>query len=695
MRARLLAVVMAIICILVATPAMARENPYKNAGEVAHADIPVSVGPDNFAISDTSAVTFEGAGYTHTIGRVSIRMVPLLPGLDEKPVTNGNMRSSGTGHTIRYEVYRDLIKEQITLKSPETVSYSYDLRLSDWVTTEQDESRPEKIPGPNSTMIITYPYTKQVTNYAKDSTIDINQDRWGNLIVYVNGEDVVVMPKPFAIDATGKRFWMDFKLDTGSKTISLTGDLAGAQYPLVIDPTERVTNGGFEDGDLSGWTGLGSYESYSVVSGGAAHNGTYYLNVLGGGGYSGISQTINYINVTTVSSAVAIPVQNTYDIPISNEWIIIGDWLIDNQGQTIQDWTVRSANTTLTENSTIDIWTYSSTHGHVDSVTAMAQDPPVANFTGNQTTGNRPVTVQFTDASTGSPTNWSWDFENDGTIDSYVQSPQHTYNESGSYTVILTATNADGSDSETKNGYVTVAGYYYVYADGVGLYYDPAPQSPLYEANHTPVFFYDRIVGQQGGNPTITWQGVGNPVDNATGSRNWNINEDANTKANYADFAFHAGHGWDDGFKFGTENYSYDMDREDLSFGGNYGRAKWVALFTCSGLKESTHEYWESVFNGLHILMGFDTTGLLTMDQGTQFADRMMGNGTYYKDTIREAWANTLIQTIDPYYIKGAYMYAFPSQNDYLPGFGSFKQPEKDGSGNYNITYVSFNCSEV
>ncbi|OPY36102.1 MAG: hypothetical protein A4E35_02144 [Methanoregula sp. PtaU1.Bin051] len=39
----------------------------------------------------------------------------------------------------------------------------------------------------------------------------------------------------------------------------------------------------------------------------------------------------------------------------------------------------------------------------------------------------------------------------------------------------------------------------------------------------------------------------------------------------------------------------------------------------------------------------------------------MMGNGTYYKDTIREAWTNTLIQTIEPYYIKGAYMYAFPS----------------------------------
>jgi PKD repeat protein len=357
---------------------------------------------------------------------------------------------------------------------------------------------------------------------------------------------------------------------------------------------------------------------------------------------------------------------------------------------------VRSTTPGLTGSGNIVIWTYSSTHGHVDSVRLEPMSiwyPPVAGFSATPTSGNRPLTVQFTDTSTNSPTSWEWDFDNDGTVDSYSQNPQYTYNESGSYTVNLTVTNPAGSDSEIKNGYVTVAGYYYVYADGVGLYYDPAPQSPLYEASFTPVFFYNLIAGQQGGSPGITWQGVGNPVDNATGSRNWNINQDANTKANYADFAFHAGHGWEDGFKFGTENYSYDMDREDLLFGGNYGRAKWVALFTCSGLKESTHDNWESVFNGLHILMGFDTTALLTMNQGTQFADRMMGNQTYDTTTIRSSWVETLKDTIDPYYIKGAYMYAFPSQNDYLPGFGTFKQPQKNGSGKYNISYMSFNCS--
>ena len=34
--------------------------------------------------------------------------------------------------------------------------------------------------------------------------------------------------------------------------------------------------------------------------------------------------------------------------------------------------------------------------------------PPVAKFTGTPTSGTAPLTVQFTDKSTGSPTSWNW-----------------------------------------------------------------------------------------------------------------------------------------------------------------------------------------------------------------------------------------------------------------------------------------------
>jgi hypothetical protein len=63
-------------------------------------------------------------------------------------------------------------------------------------------------------------------------------------------------------------------------------------------------------------------------------------------------------------------------------------------------------------------------------------------------------TVQFTDTSTGSPTSWLWNF-GDATT-STLQNPTKTYSTPGSYTVTLTATNAGGSDGETKTAYIVV-----------------------------------------------------------------------------------------------------------------------------------------------------------------------------------------------------------------------------------------------
>ncbi|MBN2098201.1 MAG: PKD domain-containing protein [Dehalococcoidia bacterium] len=83
--------------------------------------------------------------------------------------------------------------------------------------------------------------------------------------------------------------------------------------------------------------------------------------------------------------------------------------------------------------------------------------PPVAAFTSDVQSGAAPLTVSFTDQSSGSPTSWAWDFDNDGTVDSTDQNPTYTYNAAGTYTVKLTATNTYGSDDEVKTDYITVA----------------------------------------------------------------------------------------------------------------------------------------------------------------------------------------------------------------------------------------------
>ena len=81
-----------------------------------------------------------------------------------------------------------------------------------------------------------------------------------------------------------------------------------------------------------------------------------------------------------------------------------------------------------------------------------------ASFTGNPTNGSAPLTVNFIDTSTGSPRSWEWDFTNDGITDSTVQNPKHTFSSNGTYTVKLTVTSAQGSDSEVKTSYITVTG---------------------------------------------------------------------------------------------------------------------------------------------------------------------------------------------------------------------------------------------
>ena len=79
---------------------------------------------------------------------------------------------------------------------------------------------------------------------------------------------------------------------------------------------------------------------------------------------------------------------------------------------------------------------------------------PVANFSGSPVTGDALLTVNFTDTSTNNPTSWSWTFGDGGT--STLQNPAYTYQNPGTYAVSLTATNAGGSSTTTKTGYITV-----------------------------------------------------------------------------------------------------------------------------------------------------------------------------------------------------------------------------------------------
>lgn len=79
-------------------------------------------------------------------------------------------------------------------------------------------------------------------------------------------------------------------------------------------------------------------------------------------------------------------------------------------------------------------------------------------FTATPTFGTAPLTVQFTDTSTGSITAWQWDFNNDGIVDSTLQNPTFTYTAPGNYSVKLSVTGTGGTGSTVKRNYIAVNG---------------------------------------------------------------------------------------------------------------------------------------------------------------------------------------------------------------------------------------------
>ena len=128
---------------------------------------------------------------------------------------------------------------------------------------------------------------------------------------------------------------------------------------------------------------------------------------------------------------------------------------------------------------------------------------PVAAFTSGVQKGTAPLTVQFTDQSTGAPQSYAWDFNNDKKIESTVKSPSFTYTTAGNYTVNLTVKNANGQDSEIKTSYIRVS--------------SPATSTPptaQFTANTTK------------GVAPLTVQFTDKSVSAGTTSYSWDINND-------------------------------------------------------------------------------------------------------------------------------------------------------------------------
>ncbi|TAL67086.1 MAG: PKD domain-containing protein [Bacteroidetes bacterium] len=78
----------------------------------------------------------------------------------------------------------------------------------------------------------------------------------------------------------------------------------------------------------------------------------------------------------------------------------------------------------------------------------------LASFTAEPQSGITPLSVQFTDNSTGEPSGWYWTFGDDSS--STEQNPVHIYETSGTFTVTLTVSDGNYNDTKTVTDYIIV-----------------------------------------------------------------------------------------------------------------------------------------------------------------------------------------------------------------------------------------------
>lgn len=185
------------------------------------------------------------------------------------------------------------------------------------------------------------------------------------------------------------------------------------------------------------------------------------------------------------------------------------------------------------------VWEVSSNPELIIPIIANPLEEMVANFTASTQTASSGSSIQFYDASSGDPTNYSWSFPGGSPSTSTLQNPAVTYDNVGTYDVTLSVSGNGEIDTETKTNFISIEINEFEISGSVVEYY----------GNHSAI------------------QGVSVefiPNSNSEGDESGIITTDYN-----GEFTFSVSEGWQGDVLFSKDGYS-NVSRTIGDMSSNY-----------------------------------------------------------------------------------------------------------------------------
>jgi PKD repeat protein len=245
----------------------------------------------------------------------------------------------------------------------------------------------------------------------------------------------------------------------------VTGDTQSSNFPVTTNAFQKIRKG-IQDGFVTKMNPTGNALNFSTYIGGSDLDSSAGIVV----------DANNRPVITGFTDSTDYPVENAFYLTKTG---MVSDAIVTrfnqngsalvfstymggkyyDQGTGIaRDTGSNITITGWTDSANFPVWNayQSANAGTFDVFIArIASRAPVANFTATPRKGFAPLRVQFNDTSSGGPTSWAWVFGDGHT--SAIKNPVNIYGNQGNYTVNLTASNVDGSNTSSKFEYIHVA----------------------------------------------------------------------------------------------------------------------------------------------------------------------------------------------------------------------------------------------